>query len=99
MTPEAEFTFACPVCHQHIKAPTTAAGVHIECPTCFQQIIIPKAPGGETTKLILRATQAGKAQTRYQPQPSGQPPHTKKNWIKRAALLALGTIAMFALRH
>ena len=73
MNAEAEFKFSCPVCHQHIQMPVTAAGSQIECPTCFREIIVPKSPGGETTKLILRGTQVGTAKTRFQPKPAA--PH------------------------
>jgi hypothetical protein len=58
VTPIREFKFACPVCHQHIECVVEAGGQVIECPTCFQKIIIPQAPTGHTTKLILRAKQA-----------------------------------------
>jgi hypothetical protein len=55
--PANEFKFACPVCHQHMLADVASAGEHVECPTCHKQIIVPKVPGGATTKLILRGTQ------------------------------------------
>lgn len=55
-----EFKFSCPVCHQHIAADSSMAGTQIDCPTCFRAIIVPKAPTGNTTKLILRGTHAKK---------------------------------------
>jgi hypothetical protein len=44
------------------------AGEHVECPTCHKQIIVPKVPGGATTKLILRGTQVSstRGSTRFQ---------------------------------
>jgi len=59
MTTVSELKFACPVCQQHIACDPGLGGLQMECPTCFQQIIIPKAPTGATTKLILQAKQAG----------------------------------------
>jgi hypothetical protein len=58
MTTISELKFACPVCQQHIACDPGLGGLQMECPTCFQQIIIPKAPTGATTKLILQAKQA-----------------------------------------
>ena len=73
MRPATEFKFSCPVCHQHIMAAVASAGAQIECPTCFQQILVPRTPGGDTTKLILCGTKvAGKTQTQFQPAASGQ---------------------------
>jgi hypothetical protein len=89
MKPVAEFKFACPVCHQHIMADSSAAGTQVECPTCFRQIIVPKAPTGETTKLILRGTQAGKAQTRFQSTPPGNSVRSKTSLGKLAAFVTL----------
>jgi hypothetical protein len=54
----SELKFACPVCQQHIACNPGLGGLQMECPTCFRQIIIPEAPGGATTKLILQAKQA-----------------------------------------
>lgn len=70
MSPVREFKFACPVCHQHIQCATASSGQIIACPTCFRDIIVPQAPTGHTTKLILRGTQAPalrKAPTRTMP--------------------------------
>jgi len=53
-----EFKFACPVCHQHIKCDASSSGQIMACPTCYRQIVVPHAPSGNTTKLILRAKQA-----------------------------------------
>jgi hypothetical protein len=75
MNPLAEFKFACPVCHQHIVTAAVSAGYQIECPTCFRQIVVPKAPGGATTRLILRGTHAAaKKQTRFHAAPRKTPP-------------------------
>ncbi|MGD1087241.1 MAG: hypothetical protein ABR955_00740 [Verrucomicrobiota bacterium] len=54
----SELKFACPVCEQHIACDPALGGLQMECPTCFRQIIIPKAPTGATTTLILQAKQA-----------------------------------------
>ncbi|HEV2394363.1 MAG TPA: hypothetical protein VG146_18595 [Verrucomicrobiae bacterium] len=61
----SEFKFACPVCGQHITADSRSSGRRLECPTCFQKIIVPQAPAGGDSKLILSAVQADK------PRPSG----------------------------
>jgi hypothetical protein len=53
----SELKFACPVCQQHIACDPGLGGLQMECPTCLTKIIIPKAPTGATTKLILRARQ------------------------------------------
>jgi hypothetical protein len=53
----SELKFACPVCRQHIACDPGLGGLQMECPTCLAKIIIPKAPTGATTKLILRARQ------------------------------------------
>jgi len=58
MSPVREFKFACPVCHQHIQCDAASSGQTIACPTCFRDLIVPQAPTGHTTKLILRGTQA-----------------------------------------
>ena len=91
MRPATEFKFACPVCHQHIIAASASAGAQIECPTCFRQIIIPRAPGGDTTKLILRGTQAGtgQAQTRFQPASAGSKSPAASTLLKTAAAVSL----------
>ena len=51
----SEFKFACPVCGQHIKCDATKSGSQMECPTCFRKIVVPQAPAGEDSKLILTA--------------------------------------------
>jgi len=58
--PMSEFKFACPVCGQHITADSRISGKRLECPTCFRKIIVPHAPAGTDSKLILSATQADK---------------------------------------
>ena len=55
----SEFKFACPVCGQHIRCDSTKSGSQMDCPTCFRKIVIPSAPEGESSKLILTAAQAG----------------------------------------
>ncbi|HVU08715.1 MAG TPA: hypothetical protein VHG89_09255 [Verrucomicrobiae bacterium] len=58
MTTVGEIKFACPVCDQHIACNPALGGLPMQCPTCFQQILIPKAPTGATTTLILRTRRA-----------------------------------------
>ena len=89
MKPVAEFKFACPVCHQHIMADSAMAGAQIECPTCFRQIIVPRSPMGNTTKLILRGTQAGKVQTRFSDAASPKVSVNATSLGKLAAIVAL----------
>jgi hypothetical protein len=68
----SELKFACPVCQQHIACDPGLGGLQMECPTCLAKIIIPKAPTGATTKLILRArqvhVQSARMQTKF-PEP------------------------------
>ena len=51
----SEFKFACPVCGQHIKCDSAKSGSQMECPTCFRQMVVPQAPTGEDSKLVLTA--------------------------------------------
>jgi len=62
----SELKFACPVCQQHIACDPGLGGLQMECPTCLGKIIIPKAPTGATTKLILRARQVHVQSARMQ---------------------------------
>ena len=62
----SELKFACPVCQQHIACDPGLGGLQMECPTCLGKIIIPKAPTGATTKLILRARQVNVQSARMQ---------------------------------
>jgi hypothetical protein len=101
MTTTREFKFACPVCHQHIVCDAEAAGSQIECPTCYKQIIVPKAPGGATTKLILRGTQPkatpSRLATRIKPVPQPLAAHTSLTTLAAlSALIALGTAMIFS---
>jgi hypothetical protein len=57
MTTISELKFACPVCQQHIACDPGLGGLQMKCPTCLATMIIPKAPTGATTKLILCARQ------------------------------------------
>jgi hypothetical protein len=61
----SEFKFACPVCGQHITCDPNKSGTQLDCPTCFQKLIVPDAPQGDVTKLILNASLA---QSRPRPQ-------------------------------
>jgi DNA-directed RNA polymerase subunit RPC12/RpoP len=49
----SEFTYACPVCHQHIKCDITQGGSVMNCPTCFQKIVSPQAPGESERNLVF----------------------------------------------
>jgi len=55
----SEFTYACPVCGQHIKCDSSQAGKQMECPTCFQKVIVPQAPTTHDSKFILTGTKVG----------------------------------------
>ena len=101
MTTNREFKFACPVCHQHIECDVEAAGSQIECPTCFKQIIVPKAPSGATTKLILRGTQPkatpSRLATGIKPVPQPLAAHTSLITLATvSALIALGASMLFS---
>ncbi|MDD5139116.1 MAG: hypothetical protein PHY43_02515 [Verrucomicrobiales bacterium] len=49
----SEYTYACPVCGQHMRCDSSQAGTVMECPTCFQKITAPQAPASEDQKFIL----------------------------------------------
>jgi len=51
----SEFKFACPACGQHITCDSAKSGTTLDCPTCFQKLIVPQAPTGNASKLILSA--------------------------------------------
>lgn len=55
----SEFTFACPVCGQHIKCESWRSNTVMECPTCFQKITVPQAPAAGNAKFIIAGTKAG----------------------------------------
>jgi len=55
----SEFTYACPVCGQHIKCDSTQSGTTMECPTCFQKITAPQAPKTDDPKFIITGTKVG----------------------------------------
>jgi DNA-directed RNA polymerase subunit RPC12/RpoP len=49
----SEFNYACPVCHQHLKCPTSQAGSVMKCPTCYQRIVAPQAPSAADGNLVF----------------------------------------------
>jgi len=53
----SEFKFACPVCGQHITVARSSSGTQMDCPTCFRTIVVPQAPAGNDSKLLLSAAQ------------------------------------------
>src|SRR5208282_4702934 len=55
----SEFTFACPVCGQHIKCESWRINTMMECPTCFQRITVPQAPATSNPKYIITGTRVG----------------------------------------
>lgn len=52
----SEFKFACPACGQHITCDSAKSGAQLACPTCFQKLVVPHAPEGDISKLILNAS-------------------------------------------
>lgn len=54
----SEFKFACPVCGQHITCDSAKSGTQLDCPTCYKKLIVPHAPQGDVSKLILNASLA-----------------------------------------
>ena len=67
------FKFACPVCGQHIQCDATKSGSQMECPTCFRKIVVPQAPVGEDSKLILTASQVQSRPVRNTPSAGDAP--------------------------
>ena len=55
----SEFKFACPVCGQHVTCDSAESGKQMECPTCYRKLIVPQAPAGESSKLIVSAVEVG----------------------------------------
>lgn len=55
----SEYTYACPVCGQHMRCDSSQAGTAMECPTCFQKITAPQAPAGDGQKFVLTGTKVG----------------------------------------
>ena len=53
MDNQAEFTFACPHCGQHLAADTDMVGMELECPSCGKALQVPSKPPAqrETPKL------------------------------------------------
>src|SRR5436190_22394056 len=101
----SEFKFACPVCGQHISCDSTKSGAQLDCPTCFQKLIVPNAPQGDLSKLILNAALADsrrfapndtKTQTTIlKPSSSGNFPVIAISFL----LLVCGVIAIIAFRE
>ena len=56
----SEFKFACPVCGQHMTVDSGSSGKVVECPTCLRGIVVPQAPSGPDSKLILTGSQVAK---------------------------------------
>jgi hypothetical protein len=54
----SEIKFACPVCGQHLTCDSAKSGTTLDCPTCFQKLIVPNAPQGDISKLVLNAALA-----------------------------------------
>jgi len=52
----SDFTFACPVCGQHMKCDASQGGTVMECPTCFRKITAPQATVSDEHKFILTGT-------------------------------------------
>lgn len=43
MENQAEFTFACPHCGQHLEAESDMVGMKLECPSCGKPLVVPSA--------------------------------------------------------
>lgn len=67
----SEFTYACPVCGQHIKCDSSQAGSIMECPTCFQKVIAPQAPTDPNSKFVLTGQKYVKYKTTVASGPEG----------------------------
>ena len=98
MNPVREFKFSCPVCHQHIRCDAASSGQIIGCPTCFRNIIVPQAPTNNTTKLILRATQAPATRKETKPN-AGRPLTVRKTFGFATVIAALLTVTATFVKH
>ena len=98
----SEFKFACPVCGQHITCDSTKSGTQLDCPTCFQELIVPHAPEGDVSKLILNASLV---RSRARPQggamidtPARRPACVRKFPVGIIVVLVCAVAALFAFR-
>src|SRR5258707_7008570 len=92
----SEFTYACPVCGQHIRCDSSQAGTQMECPTCFQKITVPQAPSSDDQKFIITGTKKGERPALKMPD---ETPVRPKNGIAPLiyGLLGLVIIAVAAI--
>ncbi len=99
----SEFKFACPVCGQHITVASSSSGQQMDCPTCFRRIVIPQAPSGNDSKLLLSGAQPS------QPRPTSAvadlaPLRRSRSrgsllaTVLTALLLVAGAVALYSLR-
>jgi hypothetical protein len=65
--PVETFKFSCPGCGQHLEARAEEAGQVIVCPLCAKQLVVPQAPAGAGSKLMITAAMAP---TRRTPPPT-----------------------------
>jgi len=65
----SQFTYACPVCSQHIKCDSSESGSVMECPTCYQKIVAPQAPADSNSKFVI----TGQKYVERKTQAVGQP--------------------------
>ena len=98
MNTALEIKFSCPISHQHIKCDAEASGQIMSCPTCFRNIIVPQAPTGQTTRLILRAKQAPAARTTVSDK-ARQPATVRKAFGLAAAAVAVMAAIVAALHR
>jgi len=98
----SELKFACPVCGQHITCDSTKSGTQLGCPTCFQKLIVPNAPKGDVSKLILQAALVGSRQLPQNgdtlPTPTNRPLPTARFPVAIMLVLVCVAIAVFAFR-
>ncbi len=87
------FKFACPVCGQHIQCDSIKSGSPMECPTCFRQIVVPQAPAGADSKLLLTA-----AEVQSRPRPkfpvAEDPPGQRASSIRPTLAFALALVVV-----
>ncbi len=98
----SEFTYACPVCGQHIKCDMSQSGSKMECPTCFQTILAPDVSPMHDPKFVIMGTKVGErpiptpvADSGAMPTPAPQE-NSSLPAIVFIVLLCAAAVALFA---
>ena len=92
----SEVKFACPVCGQHITCDAAKSGTYMPCPTCYRELVIPQAPAGNGSKLVLTAAEVQSRPVPTTPVGTLESPATAKRSLTPAILLVLFLVTVGA---